>query len=431
MDETVVIKLDELSKAYKLYDQPIDRLKEALHPCKRKYHKEFYAVKNLNLTIYEGEAIGIIGKNGSGKSTLLKMITGVLTPTTGKIEVNGKISALLELGAGFNSEYTGLENIYLNGTIMGYSRQEIDQKLDDIISFADIGDFIHQPVKMYSSGMFVRLAFAVAIAIEPDILIIDEALAVGDIRFQQKAIRKMKDLMGKAKAIIFVTHDMRSVRNFCSRVLWLSDGVLLSDGEPKAVVRAYEDYMLHGILPGEEGPEEEQEVVAVAYEQAALADLPWEEVPADTQLGGGQAQFTQFAFCPHDAGPYGEIVGTETLSFFAKIRVHSKIKEPLLGFGIFNNKGMPIVHFNSGTIQAAQLHALLPGTEVCVKYHIKLPGLCNGDYFIAVGLDEGAFGEHSVVHRVNECYCFKVNRRDRLAQQYGTVILPDAEIQIM
>ena len=192
-DKKIAIKVENLEKAYKLYDKPSDRLKEALGLSRRKRYKEHYALKGVDAVIYQGETVGIIGTNGSGKSTILKIITGVLNPTKGKVTVNGRISALLELGAGFNMEYNGIENVYLNGTMIGFSKKEIDERLDEILNFADIGDYVYQPVKTYSSGMFVRLAFAVAINIDPEILIVDEALSVGDVFFQAKCYHKFED----------------------------------------------------------------------------------------------------------------------------------------------------------------------------------------------------------------------------------------------
>ena len=191
-------------------------MKESLHPLRKRYHRDFYALSGVSLQLIKG-IIGIIGKNGSGKSTLLKILTGVLTPTSGKVEVNGRVSALLELGAGFNPEFTGLENVFFNGSIMGYSRHEMDAKIDDILAFADIGDFIHQPVKMYSSGMFARLAFAVAINVDPDILIVDEALSVGDAAFQSKCFQKFQEFREKGKTILFVTHSVDLIIKYCSR----------------------------------------------------------------------------------------------------------------------------------------------------------------------------------------------------------------------
>ena len=233
-----VISVKDLSKVYRLYDKPIDRLKESLNIFHKSYHKEYYALNNLSFDIKRGETVGIIGINGAGKSTLLKIITGVLTPTGGNIEVKGKISALLELGAGFNMEYTGIENIYLNGTMMGFSKEEVDKKLDDILDFADIGDFVNQPVKTYSSGMFVRLAFAVAINVEPDILVIDEALSVGDVFFQQKCYKKIKELAGKSTVLI-VSHDLNAMTKFCERIIVMSAGQKVFDGEPNEAIAKY------------------------------------------------------------------------------------------------------------------------------------------------------------------------------------------------
>lgn len=241
------IKIEGLTKIYKLYDKPVDRLKESIHPMRKKYHRDFYALKDVSFEVFKGETIGIVGKNGSGKSTLLKIITGVLTQTYGTINVVGKISALLELGAGFNLEFTGLENIYLNGTIMGYTKAEMDKKISDVIEFADIGDFINQPVKMYSSGMFARLAFAVSISVEPDILIVDEALSVGDIRFQAKCFNKFKELKEIGTTILYVGHDISSIRNFCDRVMWLNEGVVESIGDTLNVTAQYSEFMFSTI----------------------------------------------------------------------------------------------------------------------------------------------------------------------------------------
>ena len=206
----IAIKVDDVSKMYKMYDKPMDRLKESLGLTRRKCYKEHYALNHISFQVYKGETVGIIGTNGAGKSTILKIITGVLGSTAGQVQVNGRISALLELGAGFNSEYTGIENVYLNGTMIGFSKEEIDAKLSDILDFADIGDFVYQPVKTYSSGMFVRLAFAVAINIEPEILIVDEALSVGDVFFQAKCYRKFEEFKEHGKTILFVSHDLNS-----------------------------------------------------------------------------------------------------------------------------------------------------------------------------------------------------------------------------
>jgi len=233
----------DISKIYKIYKSPIDRLKEALLGKKKLYYQEYYALQGISFEIQAGETIGIIGRNGSGKSTLLKILAGVLTPSTGYIQVEGKVSAILELGAGFNVEYTGLENIYLNGVIQGKTNKQIEEVVDRIVDFADIGEFIYQPVKTYSSGMFARLAFAVAINVDPDIIIVDEALAVGDMKFQAKCFRKFEELKEKGVTILFVGHDISSIRKFCDRTLWLHKGKMVAFGDTLNVTAEYMEFM--------------------------------------------------------------------------------------------------------------------------------------------------------------------------------------------
>lgn len=226
----IIIDIKNINKVYKLYDKHSHRVRETFSLTKKNYHKKHYALKDVNIQIKKGEIVGIVGSNGAGKSTLLKIITGVISPTEGSIEVNGKVSALLELGTGFNPEYSGIENIYLNGTIMGYSKDEIDSRIDDILDFADIGDFVYQPVKTYSSGMFARLAFAVAISVEPEILIADEILGVGDINFQNKCIERMKKMVSNGTTVLFVSHDLHAIKYFCERVIRLNKGEVIEDG---------------------------------------------------------------------------------------------------------------------------------------------------------------------------------------------------------
>lgn len=241
MKNTIVVQ--ELSKVYKLYNNPQDRLKESLSLSRKLYHSNFFALKDISFEVKKGETLGIVGKNGSGKSTLLKILTGVLSATSGKVQVSGKIAALLELGAGFNMEYTGIENIYLQGTIMGYSKSQMDERIQNILNFADIGEYVYQPVKTYSSGMFARLAFAVAINVDPEILIIDEALAVGDMKFQAKCFNRMNELKESGATILFVGHDVSSIRTFCDKALWIHQGEMKMFGETLEVTAEYMKYM--------------------------------------------------------------------------------------------------------------------------------------------------------------------------------------------
>ncbi|MCL6589007.1 MAG: ABC transporter ATP-binding protein [Firmicutes bacterium] len=236
---SIAIKVEKLSKIYKLYNQPTDRLKESLSIRGKKYHRDFYALKDVSFEIKKGETVGIVGKNGSGKSTLLKIISGILTPSDGNLQINGTLAALLELGAGFNPEYTGIENIYLNGAIMGFNKEKIKSKLDDILGFADIGEFVYQPVKTYSSGMLVRLAFAIAINVEPEILIVDEALAVGDEAFQRKCFSRISLIKEKGVTVLFVSHSASTIIELCERALLLDEGELLLSGSPKFIITKY------------------------------------------------------------------------------------------------------------------------------------------------------------------------------------------------
>ena len=241
--ENIKIQVKNVSKKFKMYNSSKDKLVEAFDPLKRVRHTEFAALTDISFDVEEGEIIGIVGRNGSGKSTLLKIITGILNPTTGEVKVSGRISSLLELGTGFNMEYTGIDNIYFYGTLMGLKKSEIDSRLNDIIEFAEIGDYIGQVVKTYSSGMFARLAFSCAINVDPDILIVDEILSVGDMRFQAKCFNKFKEFKKRGVTILYVGHDVGMMRTFCDRCIWLNNGQMVADGEPVFITSKYTEFM--------------------------------------------------------------------------------------------------------------------------------------------------------------------------------------------
>lgn len=277
-----IISVEHLSKAYKLYTKKSDRLREALSLSGKKYYTDFYALNDISFDVNAGETIGIIGTNGSGKSTLLKILTGVTAASEGSFQVNGRISALLELGTGFNPEYTGLENVALNGAMLGYSAEEMEARRESIVAFADIGDYINQPVKTYSSGMFARLAFATAINVEPEILIVDEVLSVGDMRFQIKCMEKMKQMMEGGTTILYVSHDINSVRRFCNRSIWLRQGRIEAIGETNHVCDLYTYYLncMDGVTAGtmqlERNSEGEEESSLKPFEDkknGAIAEL--------------------------------------------------------------------------------------------------------------------------------------------------------------
>lgn len=301
MAEGLAIKISDISKVYKLYANPMDRLKEALKISKKVKYEEYYALNHVSFDVKKGETVGLIGTNGAGKSTLLKVVTGVLTPTTGQVEVDGKISALLELGAGFNQEYTGMENIYLNGSMMGYTKEQMDQKVGDITEFAGIGDYINQPVKTYSSGMFARLAFAVAINVEPDILIVDEALSVGDIYFQAKCFKKMDEIKRAGTTILLVTHDMSSIIKYCDKAVILNHGTMVREGSPKEMVDIYKKILVNQFDDQEEEQEGSEEAFPEANQEESK-DL-WKNqlrINEDKQdYGDGKVSMVDFGIFDH------------------------------------------------------------------------------------------------------------------------------------
>ncbi|MTD61525.1 ATP-binding cassette domain-containing protein [Blautia luti DSM 14534] len=378
---------------YKLYDKPSDRLKEALGLTKKKLYKEHYALRDVNFDIQEGECVGIIGTNGSGKSTILKIITGVLTPTQGEVKVDGRISALLELGAGFNMEYSGLENVYLNGTMIGFSKEEIDARLDDILEFADIGDFIHQPVKTYSSGMFVRLAFAVAINIDPEILVVDEALSVGDVFFQAKCYHKFEEFKKQGKTILFVSHDLSSVSKYCDRVILLNKGVKLDEGSPKQMVDLYKQ-LLVGQDPVKQQEADKEKKAAVQSEGTGN----FQANPNMLEYGNRMAEIIHFEVLD-DRGMLSNTIekGTE---FKIRMKVHfnEDIQEPIMAYTFKNIKGTEITGTNT-MFEKAQVARSGAGDECTVTFTQNMD-LQGGEYLLSFGCTGYKDGDFTVFHRL-------------------------------
>ena len=378
---------------YKLYDKPSDRLKEALGLTRKKLYKEHYALRDVNFDIQEGECVGIIGTTGSGKSTILKIITGVLTPTQGEVKVDGRISALLELGAGFNMEYSGLENVYLNGTMIGFSKEEIDARLDDILEFADIGDFIHQPVKTYSSGMFVRLAFAVAINIDPEILVVDEALSVGDVFFQAKCYHKFEEFKKQGKTILFVSHDLSSVSKYCDRVILLNQGVKLDEGSPKQMVDLYKQ-LLVGQDPVKQQEADKEKKAAVQSEGTGN----FQANPNMLEYGNRMAEIIHFEVLD-DRGMLSNTIekGTE---FKIRMKVHfnEDIQEPIMAYTFKNIKGTEITGTNT-MFEKAQVARSGAGDECTVTFTQNMD-LQGGEYLLSFGCTGYKDGDFTVFHRL-------------------------------
>ncbi|WP_054942200.1 ABC transporter ATP-binding protein [Paenibacillus ihuae] len=371
-----VIVINNLTKIYKLYKNPLDRLKESLSITGKNYHKDFFALNNVTLHVQKGEALGIIGKNGSGKSTLLKIMTGVLSPTSGEISVNGRISALLELGAGFNPDFSGLENVYLNGTMMGMSKEDVDEKIDDIIAFADIGDFIHQPVKTYSSGMFVRLAFAVAINVEPEILIVDEALSVGDIFFQAKCFKKFSEFKEQGKTIIFVTHDMSSVMKYCDRVIVMNEGVIVDEGSPGPMIDLYKKILVNQFTGMEK---EGNKIENIKSEWKKGININ----PSFSDYGNNKAQIIDFGVFDHTGDLTNVIMKGKEFKLKIKVLFNEDIVDPIFAFSIKDIRGTEITgtntmleSINTGSISKNDIYVIEFTQDISLQ---------GGDYLISFG----------------------------------------------
>lgn len=424
MCSDVVIEVSGLSKCYLIYDRPQDRLKQMLFRGRRRFYKEFWALRDINLKVRRGETVGIVGRNGSGKSTLLQLICGTLNATAGQITTHGKIAALLELGSGFNPEFTGRENVYMAGSIYGLSRQQIDERFDQITRFADIGEHIDQPVKSYSSGMYVRLAFAVIAHVDADILIIDEALAVGDAVFAQKCMRFIRSFREHG-TLLFVSHDMSSVLNLCQHAVWLHQGELRDVGTAKEVAENYLQYTLQEIYG------EDAALASVKGQGAAPADQPADPQPdADAQalVLNYESQFDSASNLTEANGwksGAGEIVsvelrsqsgdasavlrGGEIVRMHIRAVAHQALERPILGFlvrdrlgqDLFGENTLPFTHLNPLPVQ--------PGEEFEASYSFRLPMLPNGQYVVMASLADGDLHDNVQHHWLHDALVLNVS----------------------
>ena len=401
------VEVKNLTKVYQLYNKPIDRLKEGISLTRKNYHRDFYALNDISFDVEKGESFGIIGVNGSGKSTLLKILTGVLSKTKGDVKVDGKVAALLELGAGFNMDYTGIENIYLNGTMMGFSKEEMDAKLDKIIEFADLkDDAINRPVKEYSSGMFVRLAFSLSIAVEPEILIVDEALSVGDIFFQTKCYKRMDELKNKGTTIIMVTHDLGAVIKYCDRTMVLHNGNQVAIGAPHEMVDLYKK-----ILAGQEP------TVAVGDDilssQVGASSTSPNSVGASTAsplknsmsinphadiYGDMKAEFIDFGILDQKGNPATVIVKGETFTIKEKIRMNEDIKDPIFTWTIKDKRGTDLTGTNT-MLEKIDTGFGEKGRVYDVSFTQKMR-LQGGEYLLSMSCTSFEGDELKVHHRM-------------------------------
>lgn len=386
----------------------------------RQYYREFWALKDVSFEINKGETVGIIGRNGSGKSTLLQMICGTLTPTSGSIQTNGRIAALLELGSGFNPEFTGRENVYMNASVLGLSNEEIDARFNDIVAFADIGEFIEQPVKTYSSGMMVRLAFAVIAHVDADILIIDEALSVGDAFFTQKCMRFLRNFMQKG-TVLFVSHDTGAVVNFCQRAIWLDKGASKYQGEPKEVARLYLE-KLYETQQGESEVSSNKKTIENELSTQQPRDMRLDFInstsnrndielfsftPDAASFGKGGGTITSVQMLDEAGRPLAWIVGGEKVKLKITCYSNDALFGPIVGFYINDRLGQPLFGDNTFNFSKQAPLSVLPGQSFEAEFEFRMPILRNGDYSVTVALAEGDQQNHVQHHWIHEALLIK------------------------
>lgn len=434
------IVVNDVSKQFLMFQRPQDRLWQALFP-KKSRGKTFDALRNVSFTVQRGETVGIIGRNGSGKSTLLQMICGTLRPSSGQITVTGRVAALLELGAGFNPEFSGRENVYLNGAIMGLSRQEIDDRLDAILAFAEIGEFIDQPVKTYSSGMYVRLAFAIIAHVNADILIIDEALAVGDALFTQKCMRFLREFK-KTGTILFVSHDSSAVMNLCDRAVWLHQGQMRAIGDAKSVCEQYLAMLFddNNVTPSvdPDSPQGKTEYARPTEWVDQRKDLfvhshlrtDFEMFRFDPQQAGfgkGGAQIIDVHFTNTAAQPLNWVVGLEKVQLHIQVKALQDLDKPIIGFYIKDRLGQELFGDNTYMSYADNPVAVQAGQHLKVQFDFIMPILPPGNYTIAVAIANGTQLEHEQHHWIHDAVLFHSHTTSSI---HGLVGVPMQNIQL-
>jgi len=422
----IAIRVTKLSKCYEIYSAPRDRLKQFVAPrlqrlvrkSPKQYFREFWALKDLSLEVKIGQTVGIIGRNGSGKSTLLQMICGTLSPTSGSVQTNGRIAALLELGSGFNPEFTGRENVYMNASVLGLRNDEINARFDDIVSFADIGDFIEQPVKTYSSGMMVRLAFAVIAHIDADILVIDEALAVGDTFFTQKCMRFLREFMQRG-TVLFVSHDTASIKSLCTHVIWLDHGNVMQEGSPKEVCESY----LEASYEAQQGKSTtRQKAIKRPKPTISLGDQPTEPVPQSglpndirvfdfnpdaASFGKGGATIGGVYLLDENANSLTWINGGETVILKIEAQVHRELDSPILGFFIKDRLGQMLFGDNTYLAYRENPISCSADDELRATFAFKMPLLPAGDYSVTAAIATGTSQNHEQQHWIHDAIIFK------------------------
>lgn len=423
----VAIRVSSLSKCYQIYDTPRDRLKQFVAPrlqrlaghTPKQYFREFWALKDVSFEVKKGETVGIIGRNGSGKSTLLQIICGTLNPTSGSVETRGRIAALLELGSGFNPEFTGRENVYMNASVLGLSNEEIDARFADIVAFADIDDFIEQPVKTYSSGMMLRLAFAVIAHVDADILVVDEALAVGDAFFTQKCMRFLRNFM-KTGTVLFVSHDTGSIRNLCSYAVWLEKGQVIQEGAPKDVCELY----LEAFYEAQQGKSSTTKLRAFKKidDSPPIKDQRLEFIntsnlrndlqifkfdPDAASFGKGGAQIQDVRLLDENEHPLAWIVGGEKVTLRVIVHAYQDLDSPIIGFFVKDRLGQALFGDNTFLSYREQVVHCQEGNELQADFVFHMPLLPSGEYSIAIAIANGTQEIHVQHHWIHDAVSFK------------------------
>ncbi|NKB76502.1 MAG: ATP-binding cassette domain-containing protein [Gammaproteobacteria bacterium] len=394
---TLAVDVQGLKKSYQLYRSPKDRLKEAFHPFSKKYHQEFNALDGVDFSIEKGTTVGIIGRNGSGKSTLLQCICGIVRPTEGDVTVNGKIAALLELGAGFNPEFTGRDNLYMNAAILGLSKEETDQRLEAILTFADIGEYIDQPVRVYSSGMYVRLAFSIAIHVDPEILIVDEALAVGDIHFQAKCFDRFHQFRERGVTVIFVTHDLNMVTRYCDQAYLLNRGKLVGHGKPREVVAEYRK------LEVDYGDKDQgKDYQENSKQDAAL----FATNPYEIRYGNSKAKIVDGGIFDSESNPVQTLTSGESYRINMEVAFENEVDNPVFAYTIKDVKGTEIAGTNTH-FSDINTGVYKPGDIANIDFDITVP-LNAGSFLLSIGCVALGGDQIEVFDRRHDFIAFQV-----------------------
>ena len=416
MCSDVVISVKNLSKTYRIFGHPGDRIKQAFTLGRVKFHHEFTALKEVSFEIKRGETVGIIGRNGSGKSTLLQLICGILKPTSGTLQVDGRISALLELGAGFNPEFTGRENVYFQGAVMGISKDQMDSRFDEIIAFADIGEFIEQPVRTYSSGMFVRLAFATAIHTAPGILVVDEALSVGDMVFTQRCMAWIRGFKNRGGTILLVSHDLYVLNGLCDRALWLSSGHLEKEGRTREVSEAYMNASFGQSRAAKEITDVSDKSSAVSVDQRLpflnasnlrndLKIFPFD--PNASSFGTGQANIVNVSLVNEVGEPYSWVVGGESVTIEIKVESKIALSSPIIGFFVKDKMGQALFGDNTYLTYIDTPLSVPAGTVMQGSFRFQMPRLPPGEYSICVAIADGTQHAHTTHQWIHSALIFE------------------------